>query len=468
MAIGGDYEAVGDSLMVDTTHDAQGIRDVLLGSSDATVSAIPSDGEVRAAFLYWSAWRSEASKQTVFSDNCSSPGNWTVGSSWSIYSGHFRGHYDGGADQGRYLTLEDSLDLNAYEPGRVAISWDQYEGGTLESDDGLDFAISADGGLNWSDRMEAFRDDIGSSAVRYNYIIPAQYLTAGFKARFYLLSLGGTSEYCNLDNVKVAVMVPDTSVVFRIDGQQVYLDDDEAPRQGAQEMTASRSQLLQNLDYGAPHGYTYSSYRDVTELVRAFSPKAPDPATNHPGNATYEVGNVTGDTGDNWSYAGWSLIIIYTSTQTAGHQLYLYDNFIYADHDSNVDFDGDGQPGGDISGFLVPEPIAGEVNAARLTAFIGEGDDCWVGESILFNGATLSNALSPWNNVWNSRSPGLTADGVDIDTFDITWESGLLVPRDASAHIDLPTDIDIWNVVYVIIAFRSETTTGGSLSYLIH
>jgi hypothetical protein len=153
--------------------------------------------------------------------------------------------------------------------------------------------------------------------------------------------------------------------------------------------------------------------------------------------------------------------------ETRGHQLYLYDNFIYAHNDTNIDFDQNGQPGGDISGFLVPQPISGEVNAARLTCFVGEGDAYWTGDQLKFNGTALSNAKSPSNNVWNSKSPGLSADGVDIDTFDITWSSNLLKPMDTSAHIDLPTQDDSWNLVYIIISFRSDTKTGGAISYLI-
>jgi hypothetical protein len=38
---------------------------------------------------------------------------------------------------------------------------------------------------------------------------------------------------------------------------------------------------------------------------------------------------------------------------------------------------------------------------------------------------------------------------------------------DTSAQIDLPTDVDNWNIMYIILSFRSETTTGGSMSYLI-
>jgi len=180
------------------------------------------------------------------------------------------------------------------------------------------------------------------------------------------------------------------------------------------------------------------------------------------------VGGVSGDTGNQWSYAGWSLLIIYSSAETEGHQLYLYDTFMYAHNDTNIDFDDDGEPGGAITGFVVPDQIAGELYSAQLTVFVGEGDSVWYPDSLLFNGVALSNAVSPWNNVWNSQSPGMSIDGVDIDTFSITWASGLLESGDTSAQLDLPTVDDSWNLVYIILSLRSETVTGSTTHYIIH
>jgi hypothetical protein len=65
----------------------------------------------------------------------------------------------------------------------------------------------------------------------------------------------------------------------------------------------------------------------------------------------------------------------------------------------------------------------------------------------------------------------MSADGVDVDTFYVPWgnpvSTGLLRPDDTSAHIDIYTDIDIWNLVYIILSFRSKTTTGGTVTYRI-
>jgi len=183
------------------------------------------------------------------------------------------------------------------------------------------------------------------------------------------------------------------------------------------------------------------------------------------------------------SYAGWSLIVIYSSPETKGHQLYLYDianpGFMFVEsfpggaYGSNPDFDGDGSPGAKISGFLVPDPVGSEVNAAKITCFVGEGDDGKTGDSFKVTGPSGSWAYLPdgtgaaLNDVWNSRSVGVTASGIDIDTFYVTWSSGILEAGDTWAQVDIPTDGDGFTLSYIILSFRSDITTGGTVSYLI-
>ena len=459
-AIAGDYRAIGNSLMIDVDFHLPPIRDELLPESDATVSDIPPDATVEAAYLYWSSWfRGEQIFLDDASDFDSPPVDWTTGARWSIHDGaRFRAR-GGGSDADRTITFDDSLDLSGYK--MVEVSWRQAEDGPLEGTDALYFAFSGDGGTTWSDNIEAFRGNLHLELTWYwfSWAIPDQYLTDNFRLRFFW-DANRTNENVFIDNIRLRKysLEADETAIFKIDGQQVYFDGDGDPQMGDEEITADRSQVLVNIGVCQhPIGYSYSSFKDVTELVRKFTDQ---------GNATYTVGGVDGDTGNEWSYAGWSLIIIYSSPETKGHQLYLYDDFAYSHMGQNVDFDGDGQPGGTISGFLVPEPIAGEVNAAKLTVFVGEGDDYYNLDYLQFNGTSLSDGKST-NDVWNSWSLGMTEDGVDIDTFYVTWASDLLEPGDTSAQIDLPTEIDSWNLVYIILSFRSEVTTGGTVVYLI-
>jgi hypothetical protein len=497
-AIAGDYKAIGNSLM-----SGGNPRVTWYSSSNMTLTGIDSDAQVIDAYLYWSAWRSEDSKQYPLplaynqtADPCSDFDNWdkAATSRWDIKSSHFRGRYVSGGD--RYLTLKFGLNLSPYAGASTNVSWSQWRNGTLLAGDFLYFNFSADGGNTWSANITAFSSsNLTTSATTFSYPIPSQYLTNNFRMRFYLAGFNSGTYCCYLDDIQIAsnvsAMPPDTSIIFKIDGTQVYFDADSQPKQGAQAITADRWQVLPNYNSDhTPNGFSYSCYKNVTSLLQAFCQKPPNPATNRPGNGDYLVADVLGNTGNSWSYAGWSLIIIYSSAETAGHQLYLYDNFIYADEDTDIDFDNDGSPGGTISGFIVPNQIPGEVNAATLTCFVGEGDDAYSGDFLAFN-APESYRSNPqdipdepyklWdgttpkdiNDVWNSKSlgpdgVGVTADGVDIDTFYVRWDSGLLQPGNTSARIDMPTTTDSWNLVYIILSFRSKAVIGGTSFYTFH
>jgi hypothetical protein len=375
--------------------------------------------------------------------------------------------------------------------------------------DGLDFRISGDNGDHYSAAIQAFRGNIASQS--YSYAIPRAYLTDEFKIRFELVGFSQNGQYCTIDNIKLTVGMPDSTVFFKIDGTQVYFDNSGNPQQGIQNITADKTAVINNVIGTDPNGFSYACFKDVTALVRSFSDSPTDPPTNRPGIATYTVGDVDGTLGNDGrpgdgyqlSHAGWSLIIIYANADTLGHQLYLFDRFSFCDDFSDLDFNQDDIPGGDIRGFLVPERVGTETNAAKMTVMVGEGDDFIAGSSgypgdfVAFNAPSnywvtssyaarnIPNSYKLWdgklsqavngsntsaspNNVWNGLSTAFNADGIDVDTFYVPWSSGLLSAGDTSAHIDLCTAQDNWNLIYIILSFRSSVTTGGAVSYLIH
>jgi len=236
-------------------------------------------------------------------------------------------------------------------------------------------------------------------------------------------------------------MEADTEVGFKVNGHQVYFDEEDQPVEGAQDITASKWWLLEN---NAPD-YSYSCFKDVTDLVKFISPQ---------GNGTYAVSGVAANTSSEWSYAGWSLMVFYASPSELPHQLFLYDHFLYADssHDSHSFI---------IEGFEAP----GDAEAT-LTCFVGEGDKhygqpdgpWWSGcDYIEFNDYQLSDAVNPGCNVWNGESSGLGGlfiDGIDIDSFNVS--SPIIDQGDTSAQVQLGTGVDAWNLVYILLSFRSE------------
>jgi hypothetical protein len=155
-----------------------------------------------------------------------------------------------------------------------------------------------------------------------------------------------------------------------------------------------------------------------------------------------------------YSYAAWSLVLIYSSPETLGHQLYLFDDFDFVENDSLE------LP---VCGFLAPNDPTG----SKATFFVGEGDAGYTGDGVYFNGHALSDAVNPANNVWNSYSnalPNPSINGIDLDTFDI---SPYIEPNDTSAEVELYSNMEIYNCIYVLLSFRSNAAFGGVISFSI-
>ena len=68
------------------------------------------------------------------------------------------------------------------------------------------------------------------------------------------------------------------------------------------------------------------------------------------------------------SHAGWSLLSFIPAPRRLGHQLYLFDTCYSIATDSiDLDFDGDGNAGGTITGFIVPKRIYGMISSITVT-----------------------------------------------------------------------------------------------------
>ena len=501
-AISGDYVAIGATLMTATggpISDSH-YRDVLFRESSATVQSsepedpcyVPPDAHVDAAFLYWSGWIEEAPGGGLViwgvedcNDFVAPIMGWTAGSAWDTSGGEFRGTAYNKANPGRNLAMSSSIDLSAYVGQTVEVSWQQREGGNLENDDRLYFAFSANGGSTWSADIEAFRND--SPGSPFTYTIPDAYLTNNFMMRFYLYGFSewgwwSGTEYCYIDNIAISVVQP---LVENAKVNRVLFNDIE--------ITADPDDCQVELTTDAvANSWSYSCFYDVTnlELGEGSSVKALIEEEMSPGGSGsltftlghrieagakayqlyYPSGTKDGTTGYplatpatsthytpyQWTYAGWSLIIIYSSPETKGHQLYLFDDFHYVGQYVTLDFP--------ISGFLAPDPTAG----SHLTYFVGEGDDHYTGDYIEINGYRLSGTGNPEDNIFNSYSNAIPdstfKSGIDIDTFDM---SEYIDPTSTSAEVTLGTGVEIYNLVYIILSFRSEITTGGTISYLI-
>ena len=535
----GDYFAVGNSLIGGSGHPPDNYHYQLYNSTQSSISTdsdpgsgIPADATIEVAYLYWTGWIDwhgyEPTTVTLGQDNCndwiSPPINWWHGNRWSIEGGpysnkEFRG-IGNGTGSANYLYFASPVDLSSYEDETVTVSWKQYDDGSMEDNDYLYFYLND--GSGWDDPIQAFRGDYTSQGT-FSYIIPSNYLTNSFKLGFELDL--GSYDHIDLDNITIKVgggslEYPDSPTPENI---QILIEDTARVNKVLFNDTPVIADAYQALypdqfdDTNFEGTWFYTATADVTDLVDQWVDSGLI-ESNGAGNYTlghYYVG--TSSSADNYrvneedpdydfdfysgggytgyplgtpspssnpydsrytaAHCGWSLLTIYSSPATEGHQLYLYDiqnsNFdFFFGWQNNADFDNDGSPGGNISGFLVPEQITGETLAGRITVFVGEGDAGYIYDYLRVNGTSMSNSSSPSNNVWNSNSPGLSVPGVDIDPFDITWSDGILEPGDTSVQIDIPTgttsgNTDGFSMVYIILSFRSEITSGGTLSYLV-
>jgi hypothetical protein len=507
-AICGDYCAIGGTLMTTTTDDL--FRDMLFKDSSADVQDtdseapfyIPPDAHVDLAYLYWSGWLQNA---IIWGDSCSDWTGWTHDNDWTISSGSFRGHNDNSGTA--YVTKSSDLDLTPYVGQTVQVSWAQSKGGTLEGSgqymDGLDYAFSKDGGNSWT-TYTSFRGNSPSSTKTVD--IPRGYLTSQFRIRFILIGCKESGEYVYVDNIIIAlegsVSLEDSrvnQVLFNgveITAEPINIKTQPGTSAGSlnyrckYDATALVLGMIEQGPLGSNGSgtYTVGHVLDWPGKYQMYNYETGEPegTTDYPlGLPAYQIdGEWVDDT--QWSYAAWSLVIVYSNPETQGHQLYLYDDFAYAASGDDLDFDGDGHDGGTIGGFIAPEAIRDEGHAARLTCFVAEGDDSYNGDFIALNApqsywshpsnipnsyklwdgtSTGGNSQSSPNDVWNSHSDGLEQSGIDIDTFTVDYPT---IPIGATwARVDMYTPMDCYNLVYIILSFRSDIIPASTVSYLL-
>src|SRR5262245_32875421 len=133
-------------------------------------------------------------------------------------------------------------------------------------------------------------------------------------------------------------------------------------------------------------GSAYQGFRDITTQVRTS------------GNGTYRVADIQSTPGGSDVWGGWSIVVVYHLDTALPRNLTVADGYVFAGPGNSVNLS--------ISGFLTPP--TGTVQAGvGIVAY--DGDAGHTGEDLILNSTTLSDALNPANNVFNST---LSIDGV--------------------------------------------------------
>ena len=179
------------------------------------------------------------------------------------------------------------------------------------------------------------------------------------------------------------------------------------------------------LDTSSAQPARYQGFADVTSAVSSA------------GNGTYTVADVQAGTGND-RYGGWSLVVAYHDAAQPPRNLTVFDGFQTVNA---------GNPTVTIpvSGFLTP--LSGPVNT-ELGFVTWEGDRGLTGDSATLDGTTLTDALHPPNNFFNSTISDLgvpvTSKNPNYDNqlgFDssLVDASGILGNGDSTATITAHT-----------------------------
>ena len=186
------------------------------------------------------------------------------------------------------------------------------------------------------------------------------------------------------------------------------------------------------LDTDSASASRYQGFANVTSQVQAA------------GVGTYTVANVQAGTGTD-RYGGWSLVVAYLDASEEVNWVSVYDGF------ESTGFGGSASSTDVVlNGFQTP--ASGTV-AAKFGMVSYEGELGWTGETATLNGATLTDALHPAGNYFNStisrlgshvtaKNPNYVNQlGFDANVMNV---DGLLPSGSTSATVHFSSSLDMF------------------------
>ncbi len=185
--------------------------------------------------------------------------------------------------------------------------------------------------------------------------------------------------------------------------------------------------------------YFFSAVKDVTSLVQAT------------GNGLYQVSNfdlnpyLLNYCGNTQNYAGWNLIVVYSSPTLPNKQINIYDGHQTVGGGTSI-----------THNFPITNLNVTSTAGAKMTyiAYNGSPNAFW-NESVQINGNTLSNAQNPPNNPFNgtnSFTGSNTSWNMDVDTYFI---NNYLSVGNTSFQITMNSYV-LRNISTIITSIQSE------------
>jgi hypothetical protein len=209
-----------------------------------------------------------------------------------------------------------------------------------------------------------------------------------------------------------------------------------------------------------PGGHTFACFTDVTDVIEYNE------------NGVFAVRNLDAtqppESPDEKCFAGWSVIMLYSSPTETAHQFYIYDP-IHTPAECEFHVAPSSEHIFTLEDFYPPE---GTIEG-KLTYFVGEGDKrAYTGDYIQLKGAssptytTLSDPpVNPDDNTMNSVSTG-GERGIDVDTFDIL-AGQIDIGDDTEANVRCRTDGDRWYLMYLILSFKTDIMPKEEYSFSV-
>ncbi len=205
--------------------------------------------------------------------------------------------------------------------------------------------------------------------------------------------------------------------------------------------TSTYATLTATTVYSAGAGTNaYHAFLDVTALV-------PVSATG-----TYTLANAQLYPNASGAYGGWAMAVVYRDPNGILQNLSVFDGFAYVDSAGAINVP--------INGFLTPQ--AGVVNA-EVGVVAYDGDRTSADSGVGFNGQTLSNALNPSNDGFNSTvstdgrnvisrsNPYTNSFGFDADLFSA---DGILANNQTSTTIRMASNSEVYYLGLVTSAIK--------------
>jgi len=205
----------------------------------------------------------------------------------------------------------------------------------------------------------------------------------------------------------------------------------QTPAAGYVTLTASQTDA---------NGSSYKCFADVTARVQAGM------------GGLYRAANVQSTPNQTNRHGGWALVVVYGLATEPPRNLVVYDGWAQVSGTTTVNIN--------VSGFVTPP--AGAVNS-KLGVVAWEGDLGYTGDAFRLNGVSLSNAVNPATNFFNSSITQLGArfaaknpDYVNQFGFDadLVGANGILANGATSATITLTTNGDTYYPG--VVAFSTE------------